>query len=71
MYKRQSKDSISIVATHDRELTDILKDNYEFFYFSEKVDSKGLNFDYKLKRGVSKTRNAIKLLDYILSLIHI
>ena len=60
-----SKDSISIVATHDRELTDILKDNYEFFYFSEKVDSKGLNFDYKLKRGVSKTRNAIKLLDYI------
>lgn len=60
-----SKDSISIVATHDRELTDILKDNYEFFYFSERVDSKGLNFDYKLKRGVSKTRNAIKLLDHI------
>ena len=60
-----SKDSISIVATHDRELTDILKENYDFFYFSEKVDSKGLNFDYKLKRGVSKTRNAIKLLDHI------
>lgn len=60
-----NKDSISIVATHDRELTDILKDNYDFFYFSEKVDSNGLNFDYKLKRGVSKTRNAIKLLDHI------
>ena len=60
-----SKKSISIVATHDRELTDILKDNYEFYYFSEKVDKKGLSFDYKLKSGVSKTRNAIKLLEYI------
>lgn len=60
------KNSISIVATHDRELVDILKDNYEFYYFSESVDSKeGLSFDYKLKKGVSKTRNAIKLLDYI------
>lgn len=58
--------SISIVATHDRELVDILKKNYEFYYFSEKVDKKeGLAFDYKLKEGVSKTRNAIKLLDYI------
>lgn len=61
-----SKKTISIVATHDRELSDILKENYEFFYFSEKVDSKeGLSFDYKLKSGVSKTKNAIKLLEYI------
>lgn len=60
------KNSISIVATHDRELVDMLKDNYEFYYFSESVNSKeGLSFDYKLKKGVSKTRNAIKLLDYI------
>lgn len=61
-----NKNSISIVATHDRELVDILKESYEFYYFSENVDSKnGLSFDYKLKRGVSKTRNAIKLLEYI------
>lgn len=57
--------SISIVATHDRELTDILKEHYEFYYFSEKVDTKGLSFDYKIKKGVSKTRNAIKLLEHI------
>lgn len=56
----------SIVATHDRELTDILKENYDFHYFSENVNSKkGLSFDYKLKNGISKTKNAIKLLDYI------
>ena len=58
--------SISIVATHDRELVNILKENYEFYYFSEKVDaSKGLSFDYKIKKGVSQTRNAIKLLEYM------
>lgn len=61
-----SKKVISIVATHDRELADILKDNYDFFYFSEDVSNKeGLSFDYKLKKGVSQTKNAIKLLKYL------
>lgn len=58
--------SISIVATHDRELVDILKENYAFYYFSEKVDTnKGLSFDYKIKKGISQTRNAIRLLEYM------
>jgi len=58
--------SICIVATHDRELSDMLKENYDFYYFSEEVDSQnGLKFDYKLKKGISKTRNAIKLLEYV------
>lgn len=61
-----SKKAISFVATHDKELADILKDSYDFYYFSESVDKKkGLSFDYKLKPGVTKTRNAIKLLEYI------
>ncbi|GAA0076959.1 DNA mismatch repair protein MutS [Clostridium sp. CTA-5] len=60
------RNAICIVATHDRELSDILKENYDFYYFSEDVDNKnGLKFDYKLKKGISKTRNAIKLLEYI------
>ena len=58
--------TISIVATHDRELADILKDTNEFYYFSEDVDNKkGLSFDYKLKPGISQSRNAIRLLEYI------
>lgn len=61
-----NKKAISIVATHDRELVNILKDSYEFYYFSENVDDKkGLSFDYKLKPGVTQTRNAIRLLEYI------
>lgn len=60
------RNSITLVATHDRELVNILKNIYEFYYFSESVDSEiGLNFDYKLKKGITQTRNAIKLLDYI------
>ena len=60
------RNGICIVATHDRELSDMLKENYDFYYFSEEVDStNGLKFDYKLKKGVSKTRNAIKLLEYV------
>lgn len=59
-------DAICVVATHDRELTDMLKEEYNFYYFSEKVeDNRGLSFDYKIKEGVSKTRNAIKLLEYV------
>jgi len=58
--------AICIVATHDRELSDMLKENYDFYHFSEEVDSEnGLKFDYKLKKGISKTRNAIKLLEYV------
>ncbi len=58
--------AICIVATHDRELSDMLKENYDFYHFSEEVDSQnGLKFDYKLKKGISKTRNAIKLLEYV------
>ena len=60
-----SKNAITFVATHDRELTDILKSNYDFYYFSENVNNEGLSFDYKIKEGISKTRNAIKVLDYL------
>ena len=56
--------AITFVATHDRELTDMLKDKYE--YFAENVDKKnGMTFDYKIKNGISKTRNAIKVLEYV------
>lgn len=42
---------ICIAATHDQEISDILKDSYDFYYFSESVsDEQGLNFDYKLKK---------------------
>lgn len=58
--------AIALVATHDLELTDIVKKYYNPYYFSELVSEKeGLDFDYTIKEGVSNTRNAIKLLKYL------
>ena len=50
-----------LVATHDMELTQILE-TYENYHFSETVTEDGVIFDYKLKKGPSNTRNALKLL---------
>ena len=57
--------ALTIVATHDIELTNIVKDEYDIYYFDENVGTGGLIFDYYLKRGVSPTTNAIKILDYL------
>jgi DNA mismatch repair ATPase MutS len=55
-------DNIVFVSTHDIELADLLKDEYELYHFSEKVDNKTVDFDYKLKEGKLKNRNAIRIL---------
>ncbi len=54
--------SITFVSTHDIELADLLKDEYELFHFSEIVNNTSVAFDYKLKNGKLKNRNAIKIL---------
>ena len=65
-------DNIVFVSTHDIELADLLKDEYELYHFSEMVDHKTVDFDYKLKEGKLKNRNAIRILqinDYPESII--
>lgn len=58
--------ALVVVATHDLELTELSKESFELYYFSEDVDDQeGISFDYLLKQGVSPTRNAIKLLKYL------
>mgnify|MGYP003732683627 FL=1 len=54
--------NLVFVSTHDIELADILNDAFDFYHFSETVDKKTVDFDYKLKSGKLKTRNAIKIL---------
>ncbi|PKQ61242.1 DNA mismatch repair protein MutS [Labilibaculum filiforme] len=51
------------VSTHDIELTDLLEDEYELYHFSEIVSDKSVDFDYKLKEGKLKNRNAIRILE--------
>jgi DNA mismatch repair ATPase MutS len=64
--------NIVFVSTHDIELADLLKQEYDLYHFSEIVNHKTVDFDYKLKEGKLKNRNAIKILqlnDYPESII--
>lgn len=49
-------------ATHDIELTELLKDYYDNYHFDEEVANGDVSFSYLLKNGKAITRNAIKLL---------
>jgi len=65
--------NIVFVSTHDIELADLLKNEYDLYHFSEIVDHKTVDFDYKLKEGKLKNRNAIRILqinDYPESIIN-
>lgn len=55
--------NIVLAATHDIELTDMLTNEYDLYHFSETVNDKNVGFDYKLKSGKLKNRNAIKILE--------
>ena len=57
------KNNIVMVATHDIELSEMLKNEYELFHFTETIESDELNFDHKIKSGQLQTLNAIKLLE--------
>jgi len=66
------ENNIVFVSTHDIELADLLKNEYDLYHFSEIVDNKTVDFDYKLKEGKLKNRNAIRILqinDYPESII--
>ncbi|MGG9962134.1 MutS-related protein [Ferruginibacter sp. SUN106] len=54
--------NIVFVSTHDIELADLLKTEFDLYHFTEDIANEKLVFDHELKAGVLKTRNAIKLL---------
>ncbi|MCR4897357.1 MAG: hypothetical protein K5891_11340 [Lachnospiraceae bacterium] len=49
-------------ATHDRELTEYLKDTMENYHFEEKLEGSDISFSYELLPGPATTKNAILLL---------
>lgn len=60
--KLSKNNNIVFVSTHDIELADLLSDEYELYHFSEIVKENNVDFDYKLKEGKLKNRNAIRIL---------
>ncbi|MDD5016597.1 MAG: hypothetical protein PHO15_00685 [Eubacteriales bacterium] len=61
----QTLDCLCVVATHDIELTRMLEGLYDNYHFGEQMTSDGMYFDYTLKIGASRTKNAVKLLEYM------
>lgn len=51
------------VSTHDTELNELLKTQYEHYHFSETIAEAELIFDHTIKKGPLKTRNAIRILE--------
>ncbi len=61
-YLGKSKNQV-LVSTHDIELTQLLDENYELFYFSESISNGTIHFDYQLKKGIPSHGNAIRILE--------
>lgn len=56
------KGTLCFAATHDIELTSLLTKEYENYHFEEEVVDGDVLFNYEIKDGKARTRNAIKLL---------
>ncbi len=56
------KNILCFAATHDIELTQLLKDVFENYHFEEQIENNDILFPYKLLKGPANTRNAIRLL---------
>ncbi len=56
---------MTIIASHDIELTKIACDVYTNYHFRESIENGKVLFDYKIHKGPSVTRNAIKLLEVL------
>ncbi len=62
LYALASGNTCIFAATHDIELTYILSEVFENKHFEEIISEDDIKFDYIIKDGKAKSRNAIKLL---------
>lgn len=56
---------ICIAATHDLELTDLLKEDMDLYHFTEEIRDDDVVFPFIIKKGVSDRTNAIRLLNML------
>ena len=55
-------DIICFAATHDVELCELLRGEYEMYHFEEQINGNSMTFDYLIRPGEARSRNAINLL---------
>ena len=64
--KELSREKVQcFAATHDIELTSLLKEEYNIYHFEGDVTDNDVKFDYMIKSGPATTRNAIRLLSVL------
>ena len=54
---------LCIAATHDVELCGLLGGVFDSYHFQESIEGDRMTFDYRLYKGASTSRNAIRLLE--------
>lgn len=59
----ESGNTCCFAATHDIELTELLKEEFDNYHFEENIIENDIVFPYKLLEGPATTRNAIRLLE--------
>ena len=55
--------TLCFAATHDIELTELLREYYDNYHFEEEIKDGDISFEYRLLEGKASTRNAIRLLE--------
>lgn len=61
----RDKNCIALVATHDKELTELLgKADYLNYHFSEEIGEDDIAFSYKIMEGPATSQNAVKPLEF-------
>jgi len=61
----EGKNCLCVAASHDLELARMLQGKLDNYHFREQLTDDGMVFDYKLRQGISNTKNAIRLLRYM------
>lgn len=59
------RNCILMAASHDLELAERVEGLYDNYHFCESAEEGDVCFDYKLRRGISYTKNAIRLLEAV------
>lgn len=49
-------------TTHDFELVELLKNDFDIYNFTEQVVNDQMEFDFIIRQGIARTRNAIRIL---------
>lgn len=62
MKKLAAGHALCFAATHDIELTKLLRQEYDNYHFEERIEENDIFFPYLLMNGPASTRNAIALL---------